>query len=317
MSKNLYQHIRAYWGNVIPVSGWDTRTNIDKPFNPKGIVIHWDALRTFPPVAYYLKTNRFGAPIYNIVINPEGAAYLLSQGIVWHAGKGDPLVLTDLQQGSANRDGTVSVVSGNSHLVGVALNFHPEYSLPLLPTDDQLQALYGVLAGCCEHWGLTPEQIIDHRRWSPRKPDIRSNKLPDLDDIRAKVRSLLRGAAKGFGDMGIFVLKDDPETREKAWAVEFWKRQLLRIDPTLPFGPDNGDDWGTFSDAFSEAIRAHAVPATGVGIGPGEADRIMAKVREIENTLVATEIYEMSVEVQDLKSTIERMKEGLLDAGSA
>ena len=112
----------------------------------------------------------------------------------------------------------------------------------------------------------------------------------------------------GDNDDMMFVLRDDPDGQAKRWKVEWWKRQLLRLDPTLPFGPDNGDDWGAWSDTLEEAIRTHAAPATGVGIGPGEADRILAALRRAD---VAGDWATLSARVDEHQSVLSRIVAGL------
>ncbi len=110
----------------------------------------------------------------------------------------------------------------------------------------------------------------------------------------------------------MFVLRDDPDTPSKRWKVEFWERQFLRLDPDLPFGPNAGRTWGVWSDEFEEAIRRFGAPAQGVGIGPGEADRILAAVRAAESG--SGDLSELTQDVASLTRTVARIESGLRDA---
>lgn len=112
-------------------------------------------------------------------------------------------------------------------------------------------------------------------------------------------------------DPTVFVLRSDPDTKMKKWKVEFWKRQFLRLDPSLPFGPGKGDDWGEFTDAFADAIRRFGAPASGAGIGPGEADRIMASVRQREASVDQSELAAL---VDQIDSQLKRVVTGLKSA---
>lgn len=80
-----------------------------------------------------------------------------------------------------------------------------------------------------------------------------------------------------FEDDTMFVLKTDPDTRSKAWKVEYWQRRFIDLDSTLAdlWDPTKGGTgWGVFDDTFVAAIQRFGTPASGSGIGPGEAHRI-------------------------------------------
>ena len=295
----LSDTLRGLSVDVVETDGWETRTASGDRQGTLGVVLHWDAISSWPGPDYYTDRNRYGAVIYHAVVDRDGRCWLLSQRVAWHAGRGDPQVLDDLRAGRADRDAATSTMSGNPWLIGVAVNHRP----PEVAPDVQVDALCRTVAALCIHYGLGAGQVIDHRRWTPRKPDIRSAGLPSLDEIRARVAALIDDQ----GD-AMFVLRDDPDTRAKAWKIEWWKRQLLRLDPTLPFGPDNGDDWGAWSDTLEEAIRTHAAPATGVGIGPGEADRILAAVRCADTT---GDWATLSARVDEHQSVLSRIVAGL------
>ena len=298
---------------VIPARGWEDNTNGGRDREGTvGIVIHWDALSSWPGVPFYLGMNRFGGILYHCVIDRAGRCRLLSQRYAWHAGKGDPQVLEALEAGGpADEDGSASTRSGNPWLFGVALNFHPNEGSP---NDDQRSGLVATLAALCRHFDLNPGQIIDHRRWTPRKPDVRWSKEA-LDEIRRDVAVLLSDYEGGADDM--FVVRTQPNSQSKAWRVEYWKRMLLRIDPELELGPERGDEWGVYSDAMVQAVKRYASPATGLGIGPGEADRIMARVRAAERgesqpvDQIADTVAALSKQSSQLVSTVARITSGL------
>jgi len=303
---NLADRLRSMGVDVVEVDGWETRTNrgLDRE-ETVGVVMHWDAIRGWPGPDFYVDRNRFRGVLYHVVVDRGGRAWLLSQRVVWHAGRGDPDVLDDLRGGSADRDGATSTVSGNRSLVGVAINHLPGAGAA---PDVQVEAMVRVAAAMCAHFGLNPAQVIDHRRWTPRKDDIRDSGLPDLDEVRARVADIIDVSRRGEF---MFVWRDDPDTPAKRRIVEFWQRQFLRLDPTLPFGPDGPDGaWGVWSDRLEDAIRRHAAPATGVGIGPGEADRILAAVRNAESPDVGV----LAVRVAEHTSILSRIVAGLRSA---
>ncbi len=149
---------------------WATQTNDDRVRSEtSGIVLHWDAIKSEPSTHYYLHSNRFGQAIYHIVIRRDGSVDLLSQGYVWHAGKGDSDVLEDLRNNVVPGRPTKSDMSGNGYLFSVSINYHPDEG-PMASA--QYWSLVKVTKVLLTHFDLNTNQIIDHRGWTPRKRDI-------------------------------------------------------------------------------------------------------------------------------------------------
>jgi hypothetical protein len=171
---------------VRAATGWGTRTAGGDRTETVGIVNHWDAiLNRSPSVDYYISGNRFGNLIYHIVIRRDGLVDLLGQRVAWHAGQGSPLVLDDLRARRVPRSPGPDGISGNSYTFGVCINYHPdEGPVP----QAQYEALVKVNAVLVDHFGLSVNQVIDHRAWTTRKIDINT---VDMTTLRVHVALIL------------------------------------------------------------------------------------------------------------------------------
>lgn len=171
----------ALGGNVQPSPGWETRAvpgTVKDRIKTVGICNHYDAIRGEREDDYYISGNRYGGLIYNIVINRDGLVRLLGQRLTWNAGSGDPLVLNALKVAMPpplpsdrwNGDTPITpVTSGNAWLFGVTVNFHPDFEIM---DPRQYAALVRVNAALLPYFGLTLDQMIQHRHWTRRKRDI-------------------------------------------------------------------------------------------------------------------------------------------------
>ena len=153
---------------VRPDPGWETATNNNRDrIETVGVISHWDAVKGSPPVSYYTEKNRFGGILYHILIRRNGTVDLLSQRYVWHAGDGDFEVLEACRHNIIPPPPTQSNILGNRYFFSVAVNYHPDDGLML--QYDQLVTVNQVLLA---HFGLSTNQVIDHRGWTTRKRDI-------------------------------------------------------------------------------------------------------------------------------------------------
>ncbi len=172
---------------VTPNPFWASDTNKDRDrLETVGIVNHWDAIKGEPSQLFYLGNNKFHGILYHIVVRRDGTVELLSQRYVYHAGKGDNQVLTALRAGEIPPKPTVNDKMGNSYLFGVAVNYHPDEG-PMLAS--QYSALVTVNKVLLQHLNLSSNQIIDHRGWTDRKPDINTismtNFRRDVDRVES------------------------------------------------------------------------------------------------------------------------------------
>ena len=213
---NLHDKLNRV-ANVKAAPGWETQTNKGRVRSEtSGIVLHWDAITGTPSADYYLTGNRYGAAIYHIVVRRDGTVELLSQGYVYHAGSGDLDVLTDLRAGVVPRKPTMNNKSGNPYTFGVSINYHPDEGGIGLA---QYAAMVKVVAVLIEHFGLTTNQIIDHRGWTARKRDIDTM---NLTEFRKYV------ALEGGDDMAILT---DDEQRE----LQKFLKELKGVDSNVSF----------------------------------------------------------------------------------
>ncbi|MFQ5524570.1 MAG: N-acetylmuramoyl-L-alanine amidase [Acidimicrobiia bacterium] len=184
----LLDDLRNAGLTVRPTLGWETNTNRKRDRREiVGIVNHWDANPGEPDIDHYLRDNRFGGILYHILIRRSGLVELLSQRYVWHAGKGDSLVLESLRRGevppppndSYDADGKPlsPINSGNPYTWGVAINYHPDEGPIPVP---QYRSLVKVNAVLVRFSSLSTNQIIDHRHWTTRKQDIDTMSLANF-----------------------------------------------------------------------------------------------------------------------------------------
>ena len=254
--------------------GWESATNGGRDrVDTVGVVVHWDAITYWPGDDLYTHQNQFGGILYHAVIDPAGTVRLYSQRYVYHAGLGSPMVLTDLQAGASLVDGTASNTNGNPWMVGIALNYHPNQNG--IPTN-QYTALVRACAGLIDHYELNTAQIIDHARWTPRKPDVRSTPGFNLTRLRSDVDTHRKGASMWINDLAGDPFEYIGDKRSR-FAVEYWQRRLIVITPLLEnvFDPalNGGTPWGTWNTDFQDAIAGFGSRR---GIGPGEGSRIDA-----------------------------------------
>lgn len=167
---NLKEKLEAAGLDVVAHPKWETHTNGGKDrVATYGIVNHWDAIKSAPPMSYYMEGNRFNGTIYHIVIRRNGMVNLLMQRYAWHAGRGDSAVLEALKVPEPTPKPILNDTNGNPYLFSVCINYHPdEGPVP----GAQYEALVITNRVLVDHFGLTPDQIIDHRGWTNRKRDI-------------------------------------------------------------------------------------------------------------------------------------------------
>src|SRR5690606_16376397 len=213
-----------------------------------GVVNHWDAIRGEVSDDYYLRTNRYKAPIYNIVVNRDGTVRLLAQRLTWNAGKGSGRVLDALRFGRKPPPPGPDDTSGNPWLFGVCINHHPDYET--IP-QAQYDALVKVNRALVDFFDLSVNQVIQHRHWTKRKSDIRTIDHdqfqkdtaagPVKEDVM-RVREFVQGLKLGteideqdgrktrlqrMFDAGLV----GPNTKA---AYDYWRGVLANFDPDKP-----------------------------------------------------------------------------------
>lgn len=261
---------------VRAVSGWETRTvprgAVDRT-QTVGVCNHWDAISSTPIDSYYTTTNRFGGPIYNIVVNRDGLVRLFGQRLTWHAGSGDPDVLAALRAGilppqPADRwqDGkpVTTVTSGNPWLFGVSLNYHPDDGPVPAAQYDALVTVNRVLI---DHYELSATQVIDHRNWTTRKRDIDTLSMHTLrHDIHTRPTTLEEDdqmLKETLIDLAFAAGWAEPDTQA---ARDYW----YAVDPGTP-------EW---SDMRSAIIRGATKLRHGTTDGTA-ALQTLAKIRSV------------------------------------
>ncbi len=278
--------LRAAGLDVIEYDGWQERTN--RPFDsytPIALLDHHTAgssiLTNYPDPPDWPDSRL--AKVCNLTIRGSGIVVVLNAGYAYDSGNGDRKVLdavrndqpapapTDTYDNLGHPAGPNPGITGNPWFIDIEVQ-HLGNGDPIHPP--QREALITANRAICDRMGWNPEtRLLGHREWTKRKVDPRwdgfSNPMPQI-----RIDSQPE-------DDTMFVLRTDPDGQSKAWKVEYWKRQLLRIDPTLNLDPaDGAAPWGEYTDTFADAVKVHATPATGEGIGPGEADRILVKLHQ-------------------------------------
>lgn len=219
---------------VRPAVNWSTSSNLDRPApEVEFVLIHWDAIKGTPTTAVYLGDNRWNGILYHTVIRRDGTVDLLSQGHVYHAGKGDPA--------------DPSKTSGNWRSFSVSLNYHPDEGPP---SEAQMDSLYRLLAVYCEHFGLKPGDVYDHRWWAgDRKQDITTKPWFDLDDIRSRIVALTEQEQQTVRELHAALQEVGSNGGFAKWAV-----LKIREERTKPLHTHGTADF-TIEDVVAEVVR--------------------------------------------------------------
>jgi hypothetical protein len=138
-------------------------------------------------------------PLCQFSIGTDGTVYLVGWGRANHAGGGDPVVLTKVQNENYTGQlkptkGNSNGVDGNRHFYGVEIQYSGSHKM----TDAQYQAALKLSAAIIDFHGWTEKSCIAHGEWSSDKwdPGYASGKIMDMVKVRADIKAT---KAKGPG----------------------------------------------------------------------------------------------------------------------
>lgn len=185
--------LRAIGITVVETDDWETRARSSGgfPSAPLGVQWHHTAgnMNLQSNIAW-MTENSDDAPIGNILLWPDGVAYMIAAGAANTAGKGGPYAMSR---------GTVPLDQGNTRTWAIeAANNGVGQAWPKI----QIDAYHAISNELNRRWGNKPTDLFSHQAWAPtRKIDpataaavqgswrprsINSSGTWSVDDIKAE-----------------------------------------------------------------------------------------------------------------------------------
>lgn len=181
---------------VVEWSGWETRARGSGGFDgnrPWAIAWHHTASRSSPEAdAGYIATGDDDAPLANLLVDRDGAVWVIAAGATNTNGKGYAMRFSR---------GTVPDDQMNTHAVGIEIaNNGVGETYPTA----QIEAAFAASLAIAAAYGLDPADVGTHQAWAPdRKIDpatadaasgfwprsVTSSGSWSLDDLRAECRA--------------------------------------------------------------------------------------------------------------------------------
>lgn len=203
-------------------------------------MVHHTAVDGILSVERAQKDNRFGGPLCNFLVRPNGQVDCVAGGYAYDSGMGSAQVLADVERdvapsGSAKSRGLVNDVNGNPYFYDIEVDYVGDGSeIP----QAQWESLVKLVTGICKINSWPKQRVVGHFEWTSRKVDP-NWPYPEMGDIRQLVGAYLKGKEYYNPDLPrrfarVFEFDREPEragTREQQDVVRNYIEDMAGLYP--------------------------------------------------------------------------------------